>query len=177
MSFNRYENERMLATVVRRAAEREQERREREPGNELQGAEATAQCADWRDTRRRGARTAAVSQRAHRRAATRRAAAGFRRRRPCAARGRRDAPPDAPNRIADERQVADHVQNLVPDELVLEAQRIEDAGLTEHDGVLERTAQRQPALTQHFHFLQEAERARRRNLVDEHLLVESSVFC
>ena len=78
----------------------------------------------------------------------------------------------AQNRMADERQVANHVQNLVADELVLEPKRVEHAGLAEHDGVLERAAERQAALPQHFDFLQEAERARRRDLVDEHLLVE-----
>ena len=74
--------------------------------------------------------------------------------------------------MADEGQVADHVQNLVADELVLEPQRVEHAGLAEHDRVLERAAERQAALAQHLDFLQEPERARRRDLVDEHLLVE-----
>ena len=64
------------------------------------------------------------------------------------------------------------VQNLVPHELVLEPQRIQHAGLAEHNRVLERTTERQAALAQHFDFLQEAERARRRDLIDEHLLVE-----
>ena len=81
------------------------------------------------------------------------------------------------NRMADQRQIADHIQNLVPHELVLEPQRIEHAGLAEDDRVLERAAERQAALAQHLDFLQEAERPRRRNLVDEHLLVESIVFC
>ncbi len=74
--------------------------------------------------------------------------------------------------MADQRQVANHIQNLVADELVFEPQRVEHAGLAEHDRVLERAAERQAALAQHFHFLQEPERARRRDLVDEHLLVE-----
>ena len=74
--------------------------------------------------------------------------------------------------MADQRQIANHIQDLVPHELVVEPQRIEHAGLAEHDGVLERPAERHAALAQHFDFLQEPERPRRRNLVDEHLLVE-----
>ena len=74
--------------------------------------------------------------------------------------------------IPDQRQVANHVQNLVAHELVLEPQRIEHAGLAEDDRVLERAAEREPALAQHLDFLQEAERPRRRDLVDEHVLVE-----
>ena len=46
---------------------------------------------------------------------------------------------------------------------------IEDAGLAEHDGVLERAAEREAALPQHLDFLQEPERARRRDLVDKRL--------
>ena len=73
--------------------------------------------------------------------------------------------------MADERQVADHVEDLVADELVLEAQGVvEDAGLAEHDRVVERAAEREPALAQHLHFLQEAERPRRRDLLDERLV-------
>ena len=76
----------------------------------------------------------------------------------------------ADDRIPDERHVADDVENLVAHELVLEAQRVERAGLAEHDRVLERAAERQPVLPQHLDFLQEAERPRRRDLFDERLL-------
>ena len=56
------------------------------------------------------------------------------------------------------------------DELVLEAQRVvEHAGLAEDDGVVERAAERQAALAQHLDFLQEPERPRRRDLLDEAL--------
>ena len=75
------------------------------------------------------------------------------------------------DRVADEGEVADHVENLVADELVLEPQRVEDAGLPEHDRVLERAAERQALLAQHLDFLQEAERPRRRDLVHERLLI------
>ena len=74
----------------------------------------------------------------------------------------------ADHRVSDERQIADHVENLVADELVLEPQCVvEDAGLAENDGVVERTAERETALAQHLDFLQEAERPRRRDLLDE----------
>ena len=67
--------------------------------------------------------------------------------------------------MADQREIADHVENLVADELVLEAQRVvQHAGLAEDDGVVERAAQRQPALPQHLDFLEEPERPRRRDL-------------
>ena len=76
----------------------------------------------------------------------------------------------ADDRMADERQVADDVENLVTDELVLEPQRVQHAGVANDDGVLERAAQRQAVLAQHLHFLQEAERARRRDALREALL-------
>ena len=76
----------------------------------------------------------------------------------------------ADHRVADERQVADRVENLVADELVLEAQRVvQHAGLAEDDRVLERAAERQAVLPQHLDVLQERERARRRDLLDERL--------
>ena len=76
----------------------------------------------------------------------------------------------ADHREADERQIADDVEDLVADELVLEAQRVvQHAGLSEHDRVVERAAERQAALPQHLDFLQEAKRAGRRNLLDERL--------
>ena len=74
--------------------------------------------------------------------------------------------------MSHQRQIANHVQNLVAHELVLEPQRVEHAGFAEDDGVLERAAERQAALAQHLDFLQEAERPRRRDFVDEHLFVE-----
>ena len=74
----------------------------------------------------------------------------------------------ADDRVADERQIADDVEDLVADELVLEAQRVvEHAGLAEHDRVVERAAEGEALLAQRLDFLQEPERARRRDLVDE----------
>ena len=63
--------------------------------------------------------------------------------------------------MADQRQVADHVEDLVAHELVFEAQRVQHAGVADDDGVLERAAERQAVLAQPLHFLQEAEGARR----------------
>jgi len=80
------------------------------------------------------------------------------------------------NRMADEREVADDIQNLVTHELVFEPQRIEHGGLAEDDGVFERAAQREPALTQHLDFLEESEGARGRDLVNERALVQIHRF-
>ncbi len=74
--------------------------------------------------------------------------------------------------MADQREIADDIQDLVPDEFVLEPERIQDAGLAQHDGVFERAAERQSTLAQHLDFLQEAERAGRRDFIDEDRFVE-----
>ena len=82
----------------------------------------------------------------------------------------------ADHRIAHERQVPDRIEDLVPDELVLEAQRVvQHAGLAEHDRVVERAAEREAVLPKHLHVLQERERARRRDLLDEALFGDPSV--
>ena len=74
----------------------------------------------------------------------------------------------AQDRVAEERQVADRVEDLVAHELVLEAQLVvEDAGLADHDRVLEAAAERQAALAQELHLAQEAEGARRCDLLGE----------
>ena len=84
----------------------------------------------------------------------------------------RDQVPD--HRIADEREVADRVENLVADEFVFESERVvEHAGFAEHDRVIERAAERQTVLPQHFDVLQERERSRRRDLFDEALFGDS----
>src|SRR5690349_10522842 len=75
------------------------------------------------------------------------------------------------NGIADEREIADRIENLVADELVIESKGIvEDAGLAENHRVFERAAERQAVLPQHLDVLQERERPRRRDLLDERLL-------
>src|SRR5215212_7705623 len=76
----------------------------------------------------------------------------------------------ADDRVAHEREVADSIEDLVADELVLEAERVvEDAGLAEDDGVVERAAERQAVLSQHLDILEERKRARRRKFLDERL--------
>src|SRR5262245_22966605 len=76
----------------------------------------------------------------------------------------------ADDRVTDEREVADGIENLVAHELVLETQRVvQHAGLAEHDRVLQRAAQRQLVLTQHLDVLQECEGAGRRDFLDEAL--------
>ena len=54
--------------------------------------------------------------------------------------------------MADQGEVADEVENLVAHELVIEAQRVEDAGVADDDRVLERAAERQPLLAQPLDF-------------------------
>src|SRR6185295_10220110 len=52
--------------------------------------------------------------------------------------------------IADEREIADGVEDLMADELVLETERVvEHAGLAEDDGILQRAAEREAVLPQH----------------------------
>ena len=71
------------------------------------------------------------------------------------------------DRPADQREVANHIQNLVANKLVFEPQRVQHAGVANDDGVLERAAERQAVLAQPLDFLQEAERARGRDVVGE----------
>ena len=77
----------------------------------------------------------------------------------------------ADDRVADEREVANRVEDLVADELVLEAQGVvENARLAEHDRVLEGAAEREPVLPQHLDVLEEREGSCRRDLFDERFL-------
>src|SRR5687767_2273332 len=59
--------------------------------------------------------------------------------------------------ITHQRHVANDIENLVPDELVFEAQRVQRASLAEHNRIFERAAEREAILPQHLDFLQEAE--------------------
>src|SRR5438105_15576617 len=77
----------------------------------------------------------------------------------------------ANHRIADEREVADRVEDLVADELVLEAERVvEDAGLAQHDRVLERSAERESILAEHLDVFEKRERPCRRDVLAERFL-------
>ena len=74
----------------------------------------------------------------------------------------------ADHRVADQGQVADRVEDLVADELVFEPERVvQHAGLAEHDGIVERAAERQAVLPQHLDVLEEREGARRRQFFDK----------
>src|SRR5688572_26326874 len=76
----------------------------------------------------------------------------------------------ANDRMPNERHIANHVQNLVANELIVEPQRVvQHAGVADDDRVLERTAKRQPLLSKHLHFFQEREGARRCDLVHERI--------
>ena len=74
---------------------------------------------------------------------------------------RDDVPDDG---MAHQGEVADDIENLVAHELVVEPKRVEHVGVADDDGVFERAAERQAVLAQPFHFLQEAEGARGRNV-------------
>src|SRR4029079_8057390 len=77
----------------------------------------------------------------------------------------------ADHRVAAERAIADRVEDLGADELVLEAEGVvQRAVLPDHDALVERAAEREAALAEHLDFLQEAERPRRRDLLDEAVL-------
>ena len=81
----------------------------------------------------------------------------------------------ADDRIAHERHIPNHVQDLVADELVFVPEGVvQHAGVADDDRVFERAAERQPLLPHHLDFLEEAERARRRDLLDERLLGDAN---
>src|SRR5258708_12344810 len=62
----------------------------------------------------------------------------------------------ADHRVADQREIADHVENLVADELVFEPQSVvQDTPLPEDDGVVERAAHPPPPPPPHLPFLHE----------------------
>src|SRR5262245_39923391 len=76
----------------------------------------------------------------------------------------------ADHRIADQGKVADGIENLVTDELVLEPERVvEDAGLAEDDRVFERAAEGEAILAEHLDVLQEREGPRWRHFLGENL--------
>ena len=69
--------------------------------------------------------------------------------------------------ISDQRQVTDDIENLVADEFVVKTQRVQHAGVADHDRILERAAESKTVLPQPLHFLEEAEGARRGDVVRE----------
>src|SRR2546429_4499674 len=71
------------------------------------------------------------------------------------------------DRTAEERQVADEVEDLVPDELVAVAQAVERAAVREHDRVVERAAAREAVLPHEPEVLEEPVGARRGDVLDE----------
>src|SRR5689334_14859449 len=73
------------------------------------------------------------------------------------------------DRMPDEREIADGVENLVANELVLEAQGVQDPGVADDDRILQRPAEGQAVLAQRLDFLQEPEGAGRRNALGETL--------
>ena len=79
---------------------------------------------------------------------------------------RHDVPDDG---VSDQREIADDVEHLVTDELVLEPERIEHTGFAQHDRVVERAAERQAVLTERLDLFEETERTGRRDLLAERL--------
>src|SRR5438445_3368429 len=80
---------------------------------------------------------------------------------------RDDVARDAP---AEQREVAEEVEYLVAHELVAVTEAVQGAVLADDDRVVERAAERAPALAQEAEILEEAVGARRRVLGDERLL-------
>src|SRR5439155_17747466 len=68
---------------------------------------------------------------------------------------------------AQQREVAEEVQDLVPDELVTEAKAVQRRTVAEHDRVVERAAAGEAVLAHDAQVLEEAVRARRRELFHE----------
>src|SRR5687768_17970871 len=83
--------------------------------------------------------------------------------------------------VPEQVQVADRIEDLVLDELVLVAQAVlvEDPIVVEHDRVVHRAAQREVALAQHLDVAHEAERADRKStrLNSSHGYISYAVFC
>ena len=76
----------------------------------------------------------------------------------------------AEDRPAQQREVADQVENLVTDELVAVAELVQDAALADDDRVVERAALREAVLPEIPHVLQEPVGAGGGDLLDEHVL-------
>src|SRR5215470_11617587 len=68
---------------------------------------------------------------------------------------------------AEQRQIAEQIQNLVANELVLVAEAVQRAAVAEHDGVIERSAARQAVLPHETKISEEAVGAGRGVLLDE----------
>src|SRR2546427_4771901 len=82
------------------------------------------------------------------------------------------------DRAAEEREIADEIEDLVPDELVAVAQAVERPALREHDRVVERAAAREPVLPHDSQVLEKPVGARRRS--EEHtseLQSQSNLVC
>src|SRR5260221_5333012 len=76
----------------------------------------------------------------------------------------------------DQGQIADEVEDLVPDELVAETERpVHHTLVVEDDAVLYGTAAGETCLTQFLNFLEEAERTRRSDLAEEAVVVKVEV--
>src|SRR3989449_1685511 len=71
------------------------------------------------------------------------------------------------DRAAEEREIADEIEDLVPDELVAVAQAVERPALREHDRVVERAAAREPVLPHDSQVLEKPVGARRGDVLDE----------
>src|SRR3989442_3264850 len=71
------------------------------------------------------------------------------------------------DRAAEEREIADEIEDLVSDELVAVAQAVERAALREHDRVVERAAAREPVLPHDSQVLEKPVGARRGDVLDE----------
>lgn len=80
-------------------------------------------------------------------------------------------------RHSDESYIADDVEDLVTDELVVEPERsfVEHAVGREHDGVVERSAEGEVCFPQHLDLMSEAEGARGGDLFAERSVIHHEV--
>src|SRR6266849_1925777 len=77
---------------------------------------------------------------------------------------------------AQQREIADNVQNLVAHELIRKAQAVfvQHPMLGEHDGIIERSSLDQICAPQGFDFLYESKGARRSNVARERAIIQSN---
>src|SRR5947209_10320866 len=86
---------------------------------------------------------------------------------------RRDLTDD---RTSNQREVAEQVQDLVPDKLIFESKRtIDDPLVIEDDAVLDRSAARQSRRAELLDVAEKSERARRGDLAQEIVVLEIEV--
>src|SRR5690606_12618767 len=80
-------------------------------------------------------------------------------------------------RHTQKREIADDVENLMADEFVVEPERVfvKHSVGRKHDSAVERSAEREVCLSQHFYFVRKTKSACRRDLAAERTILENEV--